>query len=87
MGLKLYYLIHLGSNMMLFSIFCDLYAYSKPHIFSDSVSLSLFLNLSISLPPLQALEVALAEHQGDVDYLMSAVEQVFQKAPPDISQK
>ncbi|XP_040028637.2 dystrophin isoform X7 [Gasterosteus aculeatus] len=35
----------------------------------------------------QALQVALAEHQGEVDYLTSAVEQVFQKAPPDISQK
>ncbi|XP_047432918.1 dystrophin isoform X3 [Mugil cephalus] len=35
----------------------------------------------------QALQVALAEHQGEVDYLTSAVEQVFQKAPPDICQK
>uniref|UniRef100_A0A671Z337 Dystrophin n=1 Tax=Sparus aurata TaxID=8175 RepID=A0A671Z337_SPAAU len=34
-----------------------------------------------------ALQVALAEHQGEVDYLTSAVEQVFLKAPPDISQK
>ncbi|XP_013770092.1 dystrophin-like [Pundamilia nyererei] len=31
----------------------------------------------------QALQVALAEHQGDVNYLTSAVELVFQKAPPD----
>uniref|UniRef100_A0A669AVD6 Dystrophin n=1 Tax=Oreochromis niloticus TaxID=8128 RepID=A0A669AVD6_ORENI len=35
----------------------------------------------------QALQVALAEHQGDVNYLTSAVELVFQKAPPDVSQK
>ncbi|XP_068446612.1 dystrophin isoform X5 [Clinocottus analis] len=35
----------------------------------------------------QTLQEALAEHQGEVDYLTSAVEQVFQKAPPDISQK
>ncbi|XP_075333549.1 dystrophin isoform X3 [Odontesthes bonariensis] len=35
----------------------------------------------------QALQVALAEHQKEVDYLTSAVEQVFQKAPSDISQK
>ncbi|XP_070787037.1 dystrophin-like [Enoplosus armatus] len=39
------------------------------------------------LKDVQALQVALAEHQGEVDYLTSAVEQVFQKAPPDISQK
>ncbi|XP_039649481.1 dystrophin isoform X9 [Perca fluviatilis] len=39
------------------------------------------------LKDIQALQVALAEHQGEVDYLTSAVEQVFQKAPPDISQK
>uniref|UniRef100_A0A7N6BWN2 Dystrophin n=1 Tax=Anabas testudineus TaxID=64144 RepID=A0A7N6BWN2_ANATE len=32
-------------------------------------------------------DLALAEHQGEVDYLISAVEQVFQKAPPDISQR
>lgn len=40
-------------------------------------------------PPLslQTLQVALTEHQGEVDYLTSAVEQVFQKAPPDICQK
>ncbi|XP_030010403.1 dystrophin isoform X7 [Sphaeramia orbicularis] len=36
---------------------------------------------------IQALQVALAEHQGEVDYLTSTVEQVFQKAPPEISQK
>uniref|UniRef100_A0A3B4V2S3 Dystrophin n=1 Tax=Seriola dumerili TaxID=41447 RepID=A0A3B4V2S3_SERDU len=39
------------------------------------------------LKDVQALQVALTEHQGEVDYLTSAVEQVFQKAPPDISQK
>uniref|UniRef100_A0A671Z343 Dystrophin n=1 Tax=Sparus aurata TaxID=8175 RepID=A0A671Z343_SPAAU len=39
------------------------------------------------LKDVQALQVALAEHQGEVDYLTSAVEQVFLKAPPDISQK
>ncbi|XP_028281420.1 dystrophin isoform X2 [Parambassis ranga] len=39
------------------------------------------------LKDVQALQVALAEHQGEVDYLTSAVEQVFQKAPADISQK
>ncbi|XP_069568938.1 dystrophin isoform X2 [Brachyistius frenatus] len=39
------------------------------------------------LKDVQALQVALAEHQGQVDYLTSAVEQVFQKAPSDISQK
>ncbi|XP_054864358.1 dystrophin isoform X3 [Amphiprion ocellaris] len=39
------------------------------------------------LNDIQALQVAMAEHQGEVDYLTSAVEQVFQKAPPDISQK
>ncbi|XP_049425588.1 dystrophin isoform X1 [Epinephelus fuscoguttatus] len=39
------------------------------------------------LKDVQNLQVALAEHQGEVDYLTSAVEQVFQKAPPDISQK
>nr|XP_046237962.1 dystrophin isoform X12 [Scatophagus argus] len=39
------------------------------------------------LMDIQALQAAVAEHQGEVDYLTSAVEQVFQKAPPDISQK
>lgn len=39
------------------------------------------------LKDVQALQLALAEHQGEVDYLTSTVEQVFQKAPPDISQK
>ncbi|XP_054599029.1 dystrophin isoform X5 [Nothobranchius furzeri] len=39
------------------------------------------------LKDLQALQESLAEHQGEVDYLTSAAEQVFQKAPPDISQK
>ncbi|KAM7375197.1 hypothetical protein PAMA_014334 [Pampus argenteus] len=39
------------------------------------------------LKDVQALQVALAEHQEEVDYLTSAVEQVFQKAPPDIGLK
>lgn len=39
------------------------------------------------LKDVQALQLALAEHQGEVDYLTSTVEQVFQKAPADISQK
>ncbi|CAN9498333.1 unnamed protein product [Ophioblennius macclurei] len=39
------------------------------------------------LKDVQALQVALSEHQGEVDYLTSTVEQVFQKAPADISQK
>ncbi|XP_004086056.1 dystrophin isoform X2 [Oryzias latipes] len=39
------------------------------------------------LTDVQALQAALAEHQGEVDYLTSTVEQVFQKAPPDICQK
>ncbi|KAM9836007.1 dystrophin-like [Aulostomus maculatus] len=39
------------------------------------------------LKDIQALQVALTSHQEEVDYLTSAVEQVFQKAPPDISQK
>ncbi|KAK5847636.1 hypothetical protein PBY51_016746 [Eleginops maclovinus] len=39
------------------------------------------------LTDVQALQVALAEHQGELDYLTSTVEQVFQKAPSDISQK
>ncbi|XP_069376703.1 dystrophin isoform X15 [Paralichthys olivaceus] len=39
------------------------------------------------LKDVQALQVALTEHQGEVDYLTSTVEQVFQKAPADISQK
>ncbi|XP_034030182.1 dystrophin isoform X5 [Thalassophryne amazonica] len=39
------------------------------------------------LKEIQALRSSLADHQGEVDYLTSAVEQVFQKAPPDISQK
>ncbi|XP_056157526.1 LOW QUALITY PROTEIN: dystrophin-like [Lampris incognitus] len=39
------------------------------------------------LKDVQALQVALADHQGEVDYLTSAVEQVFQKAPTDISQR
>lgn len=50
--------------------------YSVQYQPSSSVSLSL-----------QALQQALAEHQGEVDYLTSAVEQVFQKAPADISQR
>ncbi|XP_055363081.1 dystrophin isoform X4 [Betta splendens] len=39
------------------------------------------------LKDVQALQQALTEHQGEVDYLTSAVEQVFQKAPADISQR
>ncbi|XP_029306035.1 LOW QUALITY PROTEIN: dystrophin [Cottoperca gobio] len=39
------------------------------------------------LKDVQALQEALTEHQGEIDYLTSAVEQVFQKAPSDISQK
>ncbi|CAG04995.1 unnamed protein product, partial [Tetraodon nigroviridis] len=39
------------------------------------------------LKDVQALQVSLVEHQSKVDYLNSAVEQVFQKAPPDISMK
>nr|XP_057908480.1 dystrophin isoform X8 [Doryrhamphus excisus] len=39
------------------------------------------------LKDVQALQVALTSHQGEVDYLTAAVEQVFQKAPPDICQK
>ena len=43
---------------------------------------------SDSLPVLpQVLQGALTEHQGEVDYLTAAVEQVFQKAPADISQR
>ena len=33
------------------------------------------------------MQVALAEHQSEVDYLTSTVDQVFQKAPPEISHK
>ncbi|XP_061641426.1 dystrophin isoform X14 [Phyllopteryx taeniolatus] len=39
------------------------------------------------LKDMEALQVALTSHQGQVDYLTSAVEQVFQKAPPEICQK
>ncbi|KAM6958012.1 dystrophin isoform 1-T1 [Tautogolabrus adspersus] len=39
------------------------------------------------LKDVQVLQVALAEHQSEVDYLTSTVEQVFLKAPPDICQK
>ncbi|KAM6893658.1 dystrophin [Xenentodon cancila] len=39
------------------------------------------------LKDIQALQAALIDHQGEVDYLSAAVEQVFQKAPPDISQR
>ncbi|XP_061571903.1 dystrophin isoform X2 [Cololabis saira] len=39
------------------------------------------------LKDVQALQAALTDHQGEVDYLNAAVEQVFLKAPPDISQK
>ena len=60
------------------------------NIFDDTEKMLTILPLPHifpSLSPLQALQVALAEHQGEVDYLTSAVEQVFLKAPPDISQK
>lgn len=60
------------------------------NVFDDTEKLQTILPLPLifpSLSPLQALQVALAEHQGEVDYLTSAVEQVFLKAPPDISQK
>uniref|UniRef100_A0AAZ3Q1I7 Dystrophin n=1 Tax=Oncorhynchus tshawytscha TaxID=74940 RepID=A0AAZ3Q1I7_ONCTS len=36
---------------------------------------------------LKDVKVALAEHQSEVDYLTSTVDQVFQKAPPEISHK
>ncbi|KAG7219550.1 hypothetical protein INR49_019016 [Caranx melampygus] len=36
---------------------------------------------------IEAMQASLSEHQGEVDYLTSAVEQVFQKAPADISQR
>ncbi|CAL8307771.1 unnamed protein product [Merluccius merluccius] len=39
------------------------------------------------LQDVQVLREALSEHQGEVDYLTAAVEQVFQKAPADISQR
>ncbi|XP_028324112.1 dystrophin isoform X3 [Gouania willdenowi] len=39
------------------------------------------------LSDVQALQVSLAEHQGEIDYVTSAVEPVFLKAPQDISQK
>ncbi|XP_078147159.1 dystrophin isoform X1 [Centroberyx gerrardi] len=39
------------------------------------------------LKDIQSLQVALADHQGEVDYVTSAVEAVFQKAPADISQR
>uniref|UniRef100_A0AAV2LGC3 Dystrophin n=1 Tax=Knipowitschia caucasica TaxID=637954 RepID=A0AAV2LGC3_KNICA len=39
------------------------------------------------LQDLQALQVSVEEHQGEVDYLTAAVEPVFQKAPPEICQK
>ncbi|XP_061160323.1 dystrophin isoform X5 [Syngnathus typhle] len=39
------------------------------------------------LKDMETLQVALTSHQGQVDYLTSAVEQVFQKAPPEICQK
>uniref|UniRef100_A0A674C557 Dystrophin n=1 Tax=Salmo trutta TaxID=8032 RepID=A0A674C557_SALTR len=38
-------------------------------------------------PSPQVMQVALAEHQSEVDYLTSTVDQVFQKAPPEISHK
>ncbi|KAM6945421.1 LOW QUALITY PROTEIN: dystrophin-like [Aplochiton taeniatus] len=39
------------------------------------------------LNDVKSLQVALSEHQGEVDYLTAAAEQVFQKAPADISQR
>ncbi|KAM9766235.1 dystrophin-like isoform 2-T2 [Menidia menidia] len=39
------------------------------------------------LKDILTLQAALADHQKEVDYLTSAVEQVFQKAPPEISQR
>ncbi|XP_028837014.1 dystrophin isoform X3 [Denticeps clupeoides] len=39
------------------------------------------------LKDLQTLQVALQEHQHEVDYLTSTVEQVFQKAPPEVCQR
>ncbi|KAK7893274.1 hypothetical protein WMY93_022426 [Mugilogobius chulae] len=39
------------------------------------------------LQDIQALQVSVEEHQGEIDYLTAAVEPVFQKAPPDICQK
>ncbi|XP_030210304.1 dystrophin isoform X3 [Gadus morhua] len=39
------------------------------------------------LRDVRVLQGALTEHQGEVDYLTAAVEQVFQKAPADISQR
>ncbi|KAM9397625.1 dystrophin-like [Salvelinus alpinus] len=39
------------------------------------------------LKDVKVMQVALAEHQREVDYLTSTVDQVFQKAPPEISHK
>ncbi|XP_072296331.1 dystrophin isoform X3 [Eucyclogobius newberryi] len=39
------------------------------------------------LQDIQALQVSVEEHQGEVDYLTAAVVPVFQKAPPDICLK
>uniref|UniRef100_A0A8K9XSP2 Dystrophin n=1 Tax=Oncorhynchus mykiss TaxID=8022 RepID=A0A8K9XSP2_ONCMY len=39
------------------------------------------------LKDVKVMQVALAEHQSEVDYLTSTVDQVFQKAPPEISHK
>ncbi|XP_033837659.2 dystrophin isoform X13 [Periophthalmus magnuspinnatus] len=39
------------------------------------------------LQDIQALQVSVEEHQGEVDYLTAAVEPVFQKAPQEICQK
>ncbi|XP_067116720.1 dystrophin isoform X2 [Osmerus mordax] len=39
------------------------------------------------LSDVQALQIALQAHQSEVDYLTSTVDQVFQKTPPEISQR
>ncbi|XP_064826136.1 LOW QUALITY PROTEIN: dystrophin-like, partial [Oncorhynchus masou masou] len=39
------------------------------------------------LKDVKVMQVALAEHQSEVDYLTATVDQVFQKAPPEISHK
>ncbi|KAJ8003692.1 hypothetical protein DPEC_G00150960 [Dallia pectoralis] len=39
------------------------------------------------LKDVKIMQVALQEHQGEVDYLTSTVDQVFQKTSPEISQK
>ncbi|KAL1021783.1 hypothetical protein UPYG_G00017880 [Umbra pygmaea] len=39
------------------------------------------------LKDIKVMEVALQEHQAEVDYLTSTVDQVFKKTPPEVSQK